>query len=139
MLLDFLDEAKIERAGCFKYEPVKGAASRMILACRFVPEDVKEARFKRFMERQQKISADILRKRKVGKRLPVIIDQSNGLTAKGRSKYDAPEIDGNVHVIQARRPDPGWRHCDRQDRRHPMPMTCMARLPDPPNMVTKSV
>jgi ribosomal protein S12 methylthiotransferase len=54
------------------------------------------------MERQQKISADIL-KRKVGKRLPVIIDHSDGLTAKGRTKYDAPEIDGMVH-ISSRRP-----------------------------------
>jgi ribosomal protein S12 methylthiotransferase len=100
MLLDFLDEAKIERAGCFKYEPVKGAKSND-LGLPFVPEDVKEARFKRFMERQQKISADIL-KRKVGKRLPVIIDQSNGLTATGRTKYDAPEIDGNVRVTSRR-------------------------------------
>jgi ribosomal protein S12 methylthiotransferase len=101
MLLDFLDEAKIERAGCFKYEAVKGAKSND-LGLEFVPEDVKEARFKRFMERQQKISAEIL-KRKVGKRLPVIIDSSNGLTAKGRTKYDAPEIDGTV-LITARRP-----------------------------------
>ena len=100
MLLDFLDEAKIERAGCFKYEPVKGAKSND-LGLPFVPEDVKEARFKRFMARQQKISADIL-KRKVGKRLPVIIDQSDGLTATGRTKYDAPEIDGNVRVTSRR-------------------------------------
>jgi ribosomal protein S12 methylthiotransferase len=101
MLLDFLDEAKIERAGCFKYEAVKGAKSND-LGLEFVPEDVKEARFKRFMERQQKISSEIL-KRKVGKRLPVIIDSSNGLTAIGRTKYDAPEIDGTVHIT-ARRP-----------------------------------
>ena len=53
------------------------------------------------MARQQKISADIL-KRKVGKRLPVIIDQSDGLTATGRTKYDAPEIDGNVRVTSRR-------------------------------------
>jgi ribosomal protein S12 methylthiotransferase len=101
MLLDFLDEAKIERAGCFKYEAVKGAKSND-LGLEFVPEDIKEARFKRFMERQQKISGEIL-KRKVGKRLPVIIDSSDGLTAKGRTKYDAPEIDGHVHV-SSRRP-----------------------------------
>ncbi|MGL4488535.1 MAG: radical SAM protein, partial [Rhizobiaceae bacterium] len=100
MLLDFLDEAKIERAGCFKYEAVKGAKSND-LGLEFVPEDVKDARFKRFMERQQKISSEIL-KRKVGKRLPVIIDSSNGLTAKGRTKYDAPEIDGNVHITSRR-------------------------------------
>ncbi len=101
MLLDFLEEAKIERAGCFKYEAVKGAKSND-LGLEFVSEDIKEARFKRFMERQQKISAEIL-KRKVGKRLPVIIDHSDGLTAKGRTKYDAPEIDGAVH-ISSRRP-----------------------------------
>ncbi len=101
MLLDFLDEAKIERAGCFKYEPVKGAKSNDI-GLPFVPKELMESRHRRFMERQQKISADIL-KRKVGKRLPVIIDSSNGLTAKGRTKYDAPEIDGNVHIT-ARRP-----------------------------------
>jgi ribosomal protein S12 methylthiotransferase len=100
MLLDFLDEAKIERAGCFKYEPVKGAKSNA-LGLPFVQEDVKETRFKRFMERQQKISAENL-KRKVGKRLPVIIDQSNGTTAIGRSKYDAPEIDGTVKVTSRR-------------------------------------
>lgn len=101
MLLDFLDEAKIERAGCFKYESVKGAKSND-LSLDFVAEDEKEARFKRFMTRQQKISSEIL-KRKVGKRLPVIIDSSDGLTAKGRTKYDAPEIDGNVH-LSSRRP-----------------------------------
>jgi ribosomal protein S12 methylthiotransferase len=100
MLLDFLEEAKIERAGCFKYEAVKGAKSND-LGLEFVPDDIKEARFKRFMERQQKISTEIL-KRKVGKRLPVIIDTSNGLTAKGRTQYDAPEIDGNVHITSRR-------------------------------------
>jgi ribosomal protein S12 methylthiotransferase len=100
MLLDFIDEARIERAGCFKYEAVKGASSNDI-GLPFVPEEIKEARHRRFMERQQKISADIL-KRKVGRRLPVIIDSSNGLTAKGRTKYDAPEIDGNVHLASRR-------------------------------------
>ena len=101
LLLDWLDEAKIDRAGCFKYEPVGGARSEdMGLA--EVPPDVKEARWRRFMGRQQKVSAAQLKK-KVGKRLPVIIDESSGLTAKGRTRYDAPEIDGSVH-IQSRRP-----------------------------------
>ena len=101
LLLDWLDEARIDRAGCFKYEPVGGARSEdMGLA--EVPPDVKEARWRRFMERQQKVSAAQLKK-KVGKRLPVIIDESSGLTAKGRTRYDAPEIDGSVH-IQSRRP-----------------------------------
>jgi ribosomal protein S12 methylthiotransferase len=67
-----------------------------------VPQEIKEARWHRFMQRQQKISANLLQK-KVGKRLPVIIDEAHGTAAKGRTKYDAPEIDGSVH-IQSRRP-----------------------------------
>ncbi|WP_406871780.1 30S ribosomal protein S12 methylthiotransferase RimO [Aminobacter sp. P9b] len=101
MLLDWIDEAKIDRAGCFKYEPVSGARSND-LGLEQVPEEVKEARWHRFMQRQQKISA-AQQARKVGKRLPVIIDEANGTSAKGRTKYDAPEIDGSVH-IQSRRP-----------------------------------
>jgi len=101
MLLDWLDEAKIERAGCFKYEPVGGAKSND-LGLEQVPQEVKEARWHRFMQRQQKISAAQLQ-RKVGKRLPVIVDEAQGASAKGRTKYDAPEIDGAVH-IQSRRP-----------------------------------
>ena len=101
LLLDWLDEARIDRAGCFKYEPVGGARSED-MGLPEVPPDVKEARWRRFMERQQKVSAAQLKK-KVGKRLPVIIDESSGLTAKGRTRYDAPEIDGSVH-IQSRRP-----------------------------------
>jgi ribosomal protein S12 methylthiotransferase len=80
---------------------VKGARSND-LGLEQVPDDVKEARWHRFMQRQQKISAAQLQK-KVGKRLPVIIDEANGAVAKGRTKYDAPEIDGSVH-IQSRRP-----------------------------------
>ena len=101
MLLDWLDEARIDRAGCFKYEPVAGARSND-MGLEPVPQEVKEARWHRFMQRQQKISATQLQK-KVGKRLPVIIDEANGTSAKGRTKYDAPEIDGSVH-IQSRRP-----------------------------------
>lgn len=101
MLLDWLDEAKIERAGCFKYEPVGGARAND-LGLEPVPEEVKDVRWNRFMARQQKISANLLKK-KVGKRLPVIIDEANGTAARGRTKYDAPEIDGSVHV-QSRRP-----------------------------------
>ncbi len=101
MLLNWLEEAKIDRAGCFKYEPVKGARSNE-LGLPVVPDEVKEARWHRFMQRQQKVSAAMLRK-KTGKRLPVIIDDANGTTGKGRTRYDAPEIDGVVHVT-ARRP-----------------------------------
>jgi ribosomal protein S12 methylthiotransferase len=101
MLLDFLDEAKIERAGCFKYEPVRGApANDSGLA--IVPDEVMAIRHKRFMERQQQVSARI-QKAKVGKRMQVIIDEMGTTVAKGRSKADAPEIDGNVYV-STRRP-----------------------------------
>lgn len=101
MLLDWLDEARIDRAGCFKYEPVKGARSND-LGLAEVPQEIKEARWHRFMQRQQKVSAGQLQK-KVGKRLPVLIDEAHGTAGKGRTKYDAPEIDGSVH-IQSRRP-----------------------------------
>jgi ribosomal protein S12 methylthiotransferase len=100
-LLDFLDEAKIERAGCFKYEPVRGATAND-LGLTVVPADVMESRYKRFMERQQKVSAKI-QKAKIGKRMQVIIDEMGTTVAKGRSKADAPEIDGNVYV-STRRP-----------------------------------
>ncbi|MGY6709805.1 MAG: 30S ribosomal protein S12 methylthiotransferase RimO [Rhizobiaceae bacterium] len=100
ILLDWLDEAKIDRAGCFKYEPVKGARSEG-LGLPDVPEEIKEARWRRFMERQQAISARQMKK-KVGKRLPVIIDTANGTEATGRTKYDAPEIDGTVRVTSRR-------------------------------------
>ena len=106
MLLDWLKEAKIDRAGCFKYEPVAGAPANDVAAP--VPQEVKEERWHRFMRTQQEISAKRLAA-KVGKRLPVIIDEPGAIpgsspgTAKGRSKYDAPEIDGSVFVA-ARRP-----------------------------------
>jgi ribosomal protein S12 methylthiotransferase len=89
MLLDWLDEAQLDRVGCFRYEPVKGA-------------EVKEERWTRFMQRQQGISMRRL-KRKVGTRQQVIIDAVGPTVAKGRSKGDAPEIDGAVYV-SSRRP-----------------------------------
>ena len=101
MLLDWISEARLDRVGAFKYEPVKGAAAND-LGLDVVPDEVKERRYKRFMEKQQAISAQIL-KNKVGKRLQVIIDSVDGPAAKGRSRSDAPEIDGNVFV-SSRRP-----------------------------------
>jgi ribosomal protein S12 methylthiotransferase len=98
-LLDWLDEAALDRVGCFKYEPVRGAAANALGEA--VPDDVKQDRWNRFMQRQQKISARRL-KRKVGSRQQVIIDAVDGPIAKGRSKADAPEIDGVVHVISRR-------------------------------------
>ncbi|OPB31692.1 30S ribosomal protein S12 methylthiotransferase RimO [Bartonella sp. AR 15-3] len=101
MLLEWLEEAKIERAGCFKYEAVQGAVAND-LGLENITEEVKEQRWHRFMTKQQKISAHLLKK-KIGKRLQVLIDETQGKIAKGRSKYDSPEIDGVVH-ISSRRP-----------------------------------
>ena len=100
-LLDWLSEARLDRVGAFKYEPVKGAAANDI-GLPFVPKEVQEDRYRRFMEHQQAISAANLKK-KVGRRLQVIIDQGGPTLSKGRSKADAPEIDGAVYV-GSRRP-----------------------------------
>jgi ribosomal protein S12 methylthiotransferase len=100
VLLDFLDEAKIERAGCFKYEPVRGATAND-LGLAVVPDEVMAQRHKRFMEKQQQVSLR-LQKAKVGKRMQVIIDEMGTTVAKGRSKGDAPEIDGRVYVSTKR-------------------------------------
>ena len=99
-LLAWIREAKLERVGCFEFEPVRGAVAND-LGDLIAPE-VKAERKRRFMEAQQGVSLR-LQKARIGKRLPVIIDAADGTVAKGRSKYDAPEIDGNVHVT-ARRP-----------------------------------
>jgi len=99
-LLDWLDEAQIDRLGCFKYESVAGATSNAL--DNPVPEEIKTARWNALMARQQKISAQRL-KRKVGTRQQVIIDEVGPSVAKGRSKADAPQIDGSVYV-SSRRP-----------------------------------
>jgi ribosomal protein S12 methylthiotransferase len=98
-LLAWLKEAKLERVGCFRYEPVKGAPANDVAAP--VPEEVKEERWHRFMRTQQEVSAKLL-KAKVGRRTAVIIDEAGPSVAKGRSKWDAPEIDGNVYVASRR-------------------------------------
>ena len=95
LLLDWLGEAQLDRVGCFRYEPVAGAVSNDLAAP--VAADVKEDRWHRLMQRQQAISTQRL-KRKIGTRQPVIIDQVGPDGGKGRTKGDAPEIDGSVHV-----------------------------------------
>jgi ribosomal protein S12 methylthiotransferase len=95
MLLEWLDEAALDRVGCFRYEPVDGATSNVLAAP--VPKEVTEERWHRFMAHQQAISKKRL-KRKVGTRQQVIIDEVGPTVAKGRSKGDAPEIDGAVYV-----------------------------------------
>lgn len=98
-LLDWLDEAGLDRVGCFRYEPVKGASANELAAP--VPDAVKEERWHRFMQCQQAISARRL-KRKIGTRQQVIIDEVGPTVAKGRGKADAPEIDGAVYVASRR-------------------------------------
>ena len=100
MLLEWLDEAELDRVGCFKYEPVEGAAANDLGAP--VPADVTEQRWHRFMAHQQAISKRRL-KHKVGKRIEVIVDEAGPTVAKARSKADAPEIDGLVYV-KSRKP-----------------------------------
>jgi ribosomal protein S12 methylthiotransferase len=99
-LLTFLDEAQLDRVGCFQYEPVRGAAANDIALP--VPVEVKAERYRRFMQAQQEISARKLKK-KVGNREPVIIDKIENGRAVGRTRCDAPEIDGTVYV-SAHRP-----------------------------------
>ena len=105
-LLDWLDEAQIDRAGCFKYEPVAGAAANALDD--WVDEETAQIRFERFHEAQAAISANRLAT-KVGRTLDVLIDKIDEATgvAIGRSKGDAPEIDGNVRVEGASNVSPG--------------------------------
>jgi ribosomal protein S12 methylthiotransferase len=98
-LLDWLEEAEIDRLGCFKYEPVAGAPANALGHA--VPDEVKQERWNALMARQQKISARRL-KRKVGTRQQVMVDEPGPTVAKGRSKADAPEIDGAVYVTSRR-------------------------------------
>ncbi len=93
MLLDWIGEARLNRVGCFKFEPVKGAAANDLPGA--VPEAVKEERYHRFMAAQQQISADIL-EGWIGREIDVLVDTVDGEGAAARSYADAPEIDGTV-------------------------------------------
>jgi ribosomal protein S12 methylthiotransferase len=98
-LLQWLDEAQLDRVGAFKFEPVSGAAANALPG--IVPEAVKEERYARFMAKSAAISAAKLQA-KIGRTIDVIIDavdQDGGAT--GRGKADAPEIDGEVHLRDA--------------------------------------
>ncbi|MBJ2151490.1 30S ribosomal protein S12 methylthiotransferase RimO [Paracoccus sp. IB05] len=94
-LLDWLDEAQLDRVGAFKYENVSGARSNSLPD--HVPEEVKEERFARFMEKAQAISEAKLAA-KVGRRIEVIVDEVDADGATCRTKADAPEIDGNLFI-----------------------------------------
>ena len=95
MLLDWLTEAELDRVGCFAYENVEGAAANNIAGA--VPEEVKEDRRERFMLTARRISEQRLAT-KVGQTIDVIIDEVDEEGAMGRSKWDAPEVDGSVFL-----------------------------------------
>jgi len=103
-LLDWLQEAKLARVGCFKYEPVEGATANAIADA--VPDEVKAERWHRFMAAQQEVSAKVTAAW-VGRTIDVIIDEVDEDGAIGRSKWDAPEIDGSVFLNDATRVKPG--------------------------------
>jgi ribosomal protein S12 methylthiotransferase len=96
-LLSWLKEARLDRVGCFKYEPVAGAEANDIAP--HLPQAVKEERWNRFMETQQEISRSIMAG-KVGREVDILIDEIDieNAEAIGRSPWDAPEIDGNVFL-----------------------------------------
>ena len=107
-LLEFLNEARLERVGCFEYSPVEGAKANEIQFK--VPDEAKKRRRRELMELQASISADILRK-KVGQKMTVLIDENvegaDDHSALARSYADAPEIDGVVKIVGASRLMPG--------------------------------
>ncbi|PJI41923.1 30S ribosomal protein S12 methylthiotransferase RimO [Ferrovibrio sp.] len=97
-LLQWLEDAELDRVGCFKYENVEGARANDLPDQ--VPDEVKQERWERFMATQQKISARRL-KRFVGRTLDVLVDEVKRTSALGRSFADAPEIDGIVKIKKA--------------------------------------
>ena len=118
MLLDFLDEAQLDRVGCFMYSEVDGAKANDLPDP--VSEEVKQQRHERFMHKQAAISAAKLQA-KIGLEFQVIIDEVSSEGAVGRCYADAPEIDGNVHLTDEFDVQPGdiiWAqiiHADEHD------------------------
>lgn len=94
-LLAFLEEAQLDRVGCFQYSPVDGASANALPG--HVPDELKQERWERFMATQQAISAQRLQA-KIGQTLEVLIDDTGDGGATGRSAADAPEIDGSVFI-----------------------------------------
>jgi ribosomal protein S12 methylthiotransferase len=98
LLLDWMQEARLDRVGCFKYSPVEGAAANALAG--HVPEEVKQQRHDRFMELAAAISAEKL-SAKVGRRMRVLVDAVGDEGAIARSSADAPEIDGVVRILES--------------------------------------
>ena len=103
-LIHFLEEAQLDRVGCFKYSPVDGATANLLKGQ--IPEDVKEMRLQKFMETQASISQKKLAN-KVGQILTVLVDGHQGDYAIARSKADAPDIDGKVYLRDGKLLKPG--------------------------------
>ncbi|HKC17889.1 MAG TPA: 30S ribosomal protein S12 methylthiotransferase RimO [Steroidobacteraceae bacterium] len=104
LLLDWLDAAQLDRVGCFRYSAVDGAAANALDDA--VPEEIKEERYARFMERAAAISARRLQ-RHVGQRLQVLVDRVEDGIAIARTEGDAPEIDGVVRIAASALTRPG--------------------------------
>lgn len=103
-LLDFLEEAQLDRVGCFQYSPVDGAVANDLAPP--VPDEVKQDRWERFMETQQRISANKMQD-KVGQIMTVLVDEIDEEGAIARSMADAPEIDGLVFIENGFHLEPG--------------------------------
>ena len=103
-LLGFLEEAQLDRVGCFAYSPVDGATANALPDQ--IDEAVKQERLAQFMEVQQRISAARLQQ-KIGKTVPVIIDEVVEEGAVGRTIYDAPEVDGQIFLDNQTQLNPG--------------------------------
>jgi ribosomal protein S12 methylthiotransferase len=103
-LIHFLEEAQLDRVGCFKYSPVDGATANLLKGQ--IQEDVKEMRLQKFMETQTRISQKKLAN-KVGQILTVLVDGHQGDYAIARSKADAPDIDGKVYLRDGKLLKPG--------------------------------
>jgi ribosomal protein S12 methylthiotransferase len=103
-LLEFIETARLDRVGCFQYSPVDGAVANDLAEP--VPDDIKQDRFDRFMQLQQRISAEKMQE-KVGQTLQVLVDEVDEEGAIARSQADAPEIDGLVFLPKAYDLEPG--------------------------------
>ena len=103
-LLDFLEEAQLDRVGCFKYSPVDGASANLLEGQ--VSEEIKEERLQKFMETQARISHQKLES-KVGQTFTVLVDGHDGDYAIARSMADAPDIDGKVYLRDGKLLKPG--------------------------------
>ncbi len=104
LLLSFLDEAQLDRVGCFRYSAVEGAPANAFPDS--VPESLKEERWQRFMARQQAVSRRRMAAR-IGTQQPVLVDEVTADGALARSRFDAPEIDGAVHITDGVELHPG--------------------------------